>query len=110
MKSLPNLVVVLLIISINPLPSTCTDWHVFFNPNKTLIEIDGIEEVHLILSNLSDETTDTINSNFVVKTLNEQVAVVDNPDEIEFSNVAGENDSWEAHFRVRAVFLGRLFY
>lgn len=72
-----------------------------------MIEIDATEEVHLLLSNLTGETIDTMNSNYVIKTENERVAVVDNPDEIEFFNVAGESGSWEARFLVRAVFLGK---
>lgn len=110
MKSLTNLVIVLLFISSNFRSSTCTDWNAFFDPNKTMMEIDGTEEVRLVLSNLSDETIDTINSNFVILTTNEQVAVVDNPDEIEFVSLTGESGSWEAHLRVRGVFLGKLFY
>lgn len=109
MKSLPNLVIVLLFISTNFLSSTCTDWHAYFDPNSTMIEIDGTEEVHLILSNLADETVGTINSNYVIKSQNEQVAVIDNLEEIEFFNVPGEVGSWEAHFRVRGVFLGEFY-
>lgn len=71
-----------------------------------MIEIDATEEIHLILSNLSDELIDDINSNYVIKTRNEQVAVVDNPDGIEFFKVVNESDTWEAHFHVKAVFLG----
>lgn len=74
-----------------------------------MMEIDATEEVHLVLSNLTDETIDTVNSNYVIKTQNEQVAVVDNADEIEFFNVAGESGSWEANFRIRGVFLGKCY-
>lgn len=110
MKSLANLISIFLFISSNLLSTFATDWHTFFNPNKTFIEIDGIEEVQLILLNLSaDETIDTINSDFVIKSGNEQVAIIDDPDGIEFFNVAGENGKWEVNFRVKGVFLGNLF-
>ncbi|KAJ6634981.1 Solute carrier family 10 member 6 [Pseudolycoriella hygida] len=106
MKSLPKFVLVLFFTSLNLSRSTCTEWHAIFDPNRTMIEIDASEDVHLTLSNLLDETIDSINRNYAIRTLNEKVAVVENPDDIEFVNVAGESHSWEAHFRVRGVFLG----
>lgn len=108
MKSLRSVIIVLSLISAIIVPSTCTDWEARFDPNRTMLVIDEIEEVHLILSNLSTETSDTINRNFVIKSGNEQVAVVDNPDEIVFQNVAGQTDQWETHFRVKGVFLGKV--
>lgn len=109
MKPLWRAIVVLLVISANIVPSTCTNWHSHFDPNKTLMVIDEIEEVHLILSNLTAETSDTINRNFVIKSVDEKVAVVDNPDDIVFRNVAGQSGTWEAHFHVKGVFLGKCF-
>ncbi|XP_037037230.1 ileal sodium/bile acid cotransporter-like [Bradysia coprophila] len=106
MKSLGSAVAVLLLFSAGIVPSLCTDWEARFDPNKTIIVIDEIADVHLILSNLPAETSDTINRYFVIKSENEQVAVVDNPDEILFRNVAGESGQWETHFRVKGVFLG----
>lgn len=106
MKSLFNLLIVLLFTSS---PSTCIDWHAFFDPNQTHIEIDGITSVHLILSNLVDETIETVNRNFVISTQNERVAVVDNPDGIRFVHVADEIGAWETDFHVKGVFLGKFF-
>ncbi|KAG4074417.1 hypothetical protein HA402_000396 [Bradysia odoriphaga] len=105
MKSL-SVVAVLLFVLAGIVPSFCADWEARFDPNKTIIVIDEIAEVHLILSNLSAETSDTVNRNFVIKSENEQVAVVDNPDEIVFRSVAGQSGQWETHFRVKGVFLG----
>lgn len=107
MKSLQKLVIALLFLQSYFHLSACADWNAFFNPNKTMIEFDTTEEIHLILTNTTDETID---NNYVLKTQNEKVAVVDNPGQIEFSKVVGESGSWEAHFRVRGVFLGETFF
>ncbi len=109
MKSLLNLVVILLFTSSNIQPSTCTDWQAHFEPNRTSIEIDGTEVIHLILTNLVGEQLDTINHNFVIRTQNEKVAVVvENAEEIEFFN--GDGGSWQAHFHVKGVFLGEFLF
>lgn len=107
MRSVLDLAAIIFLFTLSNInPSACIDWQATFHPTKTSIEIDGTERIHLILSNLTAETIDTINANFVIRTQDEKVAVVEQPGEIRFDHLANEGGSWETYFDLKGVFLG----
>lgn len=81
--------------------------HISIPTKRWLKWIQLTKEVYLIVSNVSDSTINKINNNYVLQTQNQQVPIIDDPDEIEFFKIVGENVSWEAHFNIRGIFLGK---
>lgn len=107
MKLLGNFGHVSLALLLNALLATC-QWHAAFNPNDKTILIDDIHSTHLVLSGLSTDAIANINNRDYLQILSydEQVAVVEYPNDIVFTESHDGSNSWETNIYVRGVFLG----
>lgn len=98
--------VILFLVS-NALLASCVEWKAFFEPSAVTVKTSSKQNVHLILSGISDETIANLdNRDYIqMKSENDELATVKNQQEMTFR----KNDStstWHAFFDVSGVFIG----
>lgn len=98
--------VILFLVS-NALLASCVEWKAIFNPSEVTVKTASKQNVHLVLSGISDEIIANLdNRDYVqLKSENDELATVKNQHEITFR----KNDTtstWNAFFDVSGIFLG----
>lgn len=99
---------VLLFLLSNALVARSIKWKAQFDPSETTIKTGSNRQIRLVLTGLSDEAIENINNRDYIqlRSEKEQLARVENHNEIKFFEIDPASRSWDTYFNLSGVFLG----